>query len=167
LLVPCRNGSYVSRRFSMRSAACLSQQLFLRLSIKFSSETRAALPKGLWRHDRIGLQVTAAILPDRLIGWRRSGVSNPDARLGLAVFGTVSARPKTRITPPHWSAGPDSNRVRRGLQSRASTTSASGANCWQGTRDSNSAIPGLESGALPIEPVPRGAPGSGAHSGGT
>lgn len=30
---------------------------------------------------------------------------------------------------------------------------------WQGTRDSNSAIPGLESGALPIEPVPRGAPG--------
>src|SRR6266568_370066 len=39
-------------------------------------------------------------------GWRRSGVSNPDARLGLAVFGTVSARPKTRITPPHLERRP-------------------------------------------------------------
>lgn len=29
---------------------------------------------------------------------------------------------------------------------------------WQGTRDSNSAITGLESAALPIEPVPRGGP---------
>src|ERR1019366_4001889 len=41
-----------------------------------------------------------------------------------------------------------------------SSTVPSGAR-WRGTRDSNSVMPGLEFGALPIEPVPRGAgPGS-------
>src|SRR5260370_198553 len=86
--------------------------------------------------------------------WRRVGDSNTCALSVRRFSGPLGYQ---LPIPSAWSAGPDSNRVRRGLQSRASTTSASGANFWQGTRDSNSAIPGLESGALPIEPVPRGA----------
>ena len=72
---------------------------------------------------------------------------------GGTVFGTVRASRSPR--PSSWSASSDLNRIRRGLQSRASTTSASDA--WQGIGESNSAIPVLETGALPIEPIPRGA----------
>ena len=62
-------------------------------------------------------------------------------------------------TLPH--GAPGENRTHHELLCRQSLRQLASGAKWRGTRDSNPVMPGLESGALPIEPVPRGAgPGS-------
>ena len=77
-------------------------------------------------HMPCGIPGTQDQLPSTggtLYSWRRARDSNPEVlALRPASNGVGCLLPMLS-----WSAGPDSNRVRTGLQSAASTTSASGA----------------------------------------
>src|SRR5450755_3420406 len=63
-------------------------------------------------------------------------------------------------TLPH--GAPGENRTHHELLCRQPLRQLASGAKWRGTRDSNPVMPGLESGALPIEPVPRDA-GSGSR----
>ena len=64
----------------------------------------------------------------------------------------------TSYTTPAWSTVPDSNRIRAGLQSAASTASAFGAQNvnkpWLGRKDSNLRLLGSEPSAVAAVPLP-------------